>query len=452
MDEIGSGAQSLRAALFVDFDNIFISFENLDPEASRRFATQPGRWLAWFEKGAHACLEGAVPQPRRILVRRCYLNPLQFGRFRGDFTRAAFSVVDCPPLTSRGKTSTDIYMVMDALDALDHPTRFDEFIILSSDADFTPVLLRLRAHDRRSTILCTDLAAAAYKAACDWIVPHDTFFTDALGIEERSPLTPASAPSAPNDWEDMLPEVARVLREEVFTHGILPGRDLPPLFQRFPEFRNSSWFGYFSLKALTSRLVEITPEIAFTGDLQGEWSLVPKGRNGFTAEIADIKGRGELPSSQGAEGPDGEETSEELASFIRRIADLTGVPGLPPGDYAALYEAIADAVAESYGNLADLVRAVRDRCMAKGVSVSRTQVNFLLTGFRYHGYEIEGRTVEDLAHEWCRNVRTLCESAQLELTPAGMVMLEEWLLSERAAGDRKVDGQRSENDAPVTQP
>jgi hypothetical protein len=46
----------------------------------------------------------------------------------------------------------------------------------------------------------------------------------------------------------------------------------------------------------------------------------------------------------------------------------------------------------------------------------------------------------------------LCESAQLELSPAGMVMLEEWLLGERAAGNQNSDGQRSESDAPVTQP
>ena len=42
------------------------------------------------------------------------------------------------------KTGTDIHMVMDVLDTLEHRTRFDEFIVLSGDADFTPVLLRLR--------------------------------------------------------------------------------------------------------------------------------------------------------------------------------------------------------------------------------------------------------------------------------------------------------------------
>ena len=32
-------------------------------------------------------------------------------------------------------------MAVDILDAIAHPTGFEEFIILASDADFTPVLL-----------------------------------------------------------------------------------------------------------------------------------------------------------------------------------------------------------------------------------------------------------------------------------------------------------------------
>jgi uncharacterized LabA/DUF88 family protein len=52
-------------------------------------------------------------------------------------------VIDCPPLTSQNKNGADIRMVMDILDALNHQTRFNEFILLSSDADFTPLLTRL---------------------------------------------------------------------------------------------------------------------------------------------------------------------------------------------------------------------------------------------------------------------------------------------------------------------
>ncbi len=263
----------MRAALFVDFDNIFISFAELDERAAQRFATQPARWLAWFESGAHALGEDeAAPQPRRILVRRCYLNPVTFGRYRADYTRAAFTVVDCPPLTQRGKTSADVYMVMDVLDALEHKTAFDEFIILSSDADFTPVLLRLRAHDRRTTIIATNVAAAAYKAACDNIVHYEQFFEEALGIEAEAPATPELPP--PADFEPLLRRIARMLHDRVAANGPLSARDVPMVFSALPEFRNSNWFGCFSLRALMSRLLAFEPTLRLEGDPGGAWTFM----------------------------------------------------------------------------------------------------------------------------------------------------------------------------------
>ena len=44
-------------------------------------------------------------------------------------------------------------MTLDIADAIEHRTRFDKFVILSSDADFTPVALCLRAYDRITSIL-----------------------------------------------------------------------------------------------------------------------------------------------------------------------------------------------------------------------------------------------------------------------------------------------------------
>ena len=41
------------------------------------------------------------------------------------------------------------------------------FIILSGDADFTPVLIRLRAHARRTVIFANEFTAAPYTAICD---------------------------------------------------------------------------------------------------------------------------------------------------------------------------------------------------------------------------------------------------------------------------------------------
>ena len=86
---------------------------------------------------------------------------------RHHFLRAGFEVIDCPPLTAQLKNSSDIRMVMDVRDYLTHDTYFDEFIILSGDADFTPVLHRLRAHARRTVIFANDFTAAPYTAISD---------------------------------------------------------------------------------------------------------------------------------------------------------------------------------------------------------------------------------------------------------------------------------------------
>jgi uncharacterized LabA/DUF88 family protein len=80
--------------------------------------------------------------------------------YRHAFVRAGSEIIDCPPVTSHGKTSTDIYMGLDIVDLLQHGTRCDEFIVFSADADFKPVLRKLRRHDRRTSVLAIGLSAS----------------------------------------------------------------------------------------------------------------------------------------------------------------------------------------------------------------------------------------------------------------------------------------------------
>ena len=211
-------ASPVRSALFVDFDNVFGSLFHFSPNAANAFGTRPDTWLGFFEAGLHASGDPAAANllPRAVLSRRCYLNPdgyidparengrdgweaakaarignaepVQFRRFRNFFTRAGFTVVDCPRLTRGTKNSADIVMVMDIIDALEHPTRYDEFIILSADADFTPVLLRLREHDRRTAVFANRQAAAAYRAASDILIGEHDFMERALGLGTIRPV------------------------------------------------------------------------------------------------------------------------------------------------------------------------------------------------------------------------------------------------------------------------
>ena len=197
----------ILSAIFIDYDNIYLSLRRKNEDAARRFSKDAGLWLRALEEGRLVTANRPVmdDSPRRIVSIRCYGNPAprrnqndnttdmnSFSFVRHNFLRAGCEVVDCPPLTNQQKNAADIRMVMDLRDYLTHATYFDEFIILSADADFTPVLHRLRQHARRTVIYTNDHMAAAYTAICDGEVRESDFISLML---EGQPQADARAPA-----------------------------------------------------------------------------------------------------------------------------------------------------------------------------------------------------------------------------------------------------------------
>lgn len=173
----------VTCALYLDFDNIYSRLSESNPKAADEFTSHPYRWVKWLENHATKVLYGDYTR-RRILRKVCYINPDCYQQFRPAFIKSAFTVVDCPPLTSRGKTSTDIHLVMDCMDDLQHPTNFDEFMILSADSDFTPLLIRLVEHARRTIVLSIGYSSPAYISAASWRIREDWFIDQALSGNE----------------------------------------------------------------------------------------------------------------------------------------------------------------------------------------------------------------------------------------------------------------------------
>ena len=359
----------VRSALFVDFDNIYLGLQNEDPRAAEQFATHPGRWLRWLQQD----LPDDSRTGRKILSRRCYLNPSQFARFRPYFIRSAFEVVDCPPLTRGGKTSADIQMVMDIMDALSHVTRFEEFIILSGDADFTPVLLRLSRHDRRSVVLAAGPASAAYKAACDLLIDQDTFLEEAIGIGDGSPVRPGAD-------SELLQRIAAKVHERASANGELVATDLPGIFREFAEFTpDSNWLGFYSLRGMTSAVVNARRDLEM---VEGDPWRVRAGAPGQEgAESPEAMGLGYAPAldaqeslafgvAAGAEGGPAAEAAAGIGGADPAAGIGTGAGGRPQGVAAgggsgngstATFAGAAGTAAAS----PQLLRAIADKVHAR---------------------------------------------------------------------------------------
>jgi hypothetical protein len=96
-----------------------------------------------------------------------------------------------------------------------HDTYFDEFIILSGDADFTPVLIRLRAHARRTVIFANDFTAAPYTAISDGEVRESNLIELILAGELPAEGTLESAPATPSSRGGRIEDIRREILAEV---------------------------------------------------------------------------------------------------------------------------------------------------------------------------------------------------------------------------------------------
>ncbi|MGY1782094.1 NYN domain-containing protein [Geodermatophilus sp. SYSU D01036] len=401
-DAQGSAAhqRTYRSALYVDFDNLYSGLRLVDQDAASVFANDPGRLLAWLASGADD--EGVFR--RRFLVRDCYLNPQVYAGYRAQFVAAGFRVIDCPSLTQRGKSSADTHIVLDVVDALSHATRYDEFVICSADADFSPLMTKLRRHDRRTLMVAAGPYAAAYEAVCDSSIGPmqllEAFTTPA------APTASDEAPSPTGLTGDDLSTAAAAIRALVdASPAPLAGataahaglRAVPQIAARGWGQAGDGFAGF-----VRDRL----PELEFRRDASGGWVLDPR--------------RHALEPDPGEAQPD---------DVVARVCRVTRAPQLTKAQYAALFEHLA-AAARGNQALDRLAADVRERTTAAGEPVSRRAVNFVIQGLLYADTDLREAvpSPREMTYAWRKHLRTLCEQAGLELSREDEATLDRWVL------------------------
>ncbi|MBJ6724497.1 NYN domain-containing protein [Geomesophilobacter sediminis] len=362
-----SDATMIRSALFVDFDNIYLNFNNQDQDLAKAFATRPERWLRWLvESKPNVVVGGAVE--RRILIRRCYLNPSSFADFRPYFTKSAFEVIDCPPLTSRGKTSTDVHMVMDILETLHHYPSIDEFIILSGDADFTPVLIKLRKHDRRTSVLAAGYASPAYKASGDHVFDLDEFITAGIGfVELETEQQPLGSPATEANSPSIVQRIGARVHEVVQESGPVQAADLPRIFREFKEFgRDTNWLGFGTLRRLAVELVHASPKLVLIDD--DPWKI------GCAAP--EVESAGAEPAETAEPGLDAD-TKQRMEEFIIETVRSSSVPVVLAKMAYLLGMKFGSRVSESQWYGSGSFKALLAHLNLPGVEISTLSSGFL---------------------------------------------------------------------------
>lgn len=474
-------SDAILSAVFVDYDNIYLSLRRKNEEAARRFAKDTGRWLAALQSGELISNTSGSGQPvaRRMVMNRCYGNPVprrnqsdnstdmnSFPFVRQHFLRNGFEIVDCPPLTAQLKNSSDIKMVMDLRDFLTHETYFDEFIILSSDADFTPVLHRLRAHDRRTAIFANDHTAAPYTAIADAEVREadlislllgETIGADAPVAEitaetnetiaavvatkpSPEPLAAAEPVSAAPTQETVRAEIISVIAEEVRTAPApLP---LEAAAERATRILGhdltvgSQWGGFGSFIELLRaelpddvRLSSQNPPVLYDQSRLQRATATPAisaSPEPTVAATAEPEPFAEPGAEPGAE-PDAQASAEAIQRSIARIHDASQVPPLSPPDYRVLFEEMAAEITENDLQGVQTINNVDRRVQLRGIQIARENIRFALdvVGEADPWFE-QGASTDKFAGRFRNFVIQRCETQGLELDKDEIDLIDAW--------------------------
>lgn len=410
-------SNDILSALFVDFDNIYLGLRDQDPSLAKTFATKPMQWLEWMIQSI--AYEGA-DEPglrRRIAVRRCYLNPKSFGEFRPYFMNAAFETIDCPALTHSGKTSADVHMVLDIVESLSHDVGYDEYIILSADADFTPVLMKLRKWGRKTVVLAIGNSSPAYRAASEFVISQDMFIEDALGgVEITAPKPRRGAAKEKRGDKEGRDKYAEYLvqRVQASPEPLALGRLATELRKRFPELMDG-WRGASSFRG-------------FLQSLDFQPLLVSEKNPGylFDPNLHSDPAKGDEIESWG----DDAEGDGALQALVEKISDLTDTPAFPPATYRFIFEAIANEVNANGFQLSVVERSVRDKCRDQGLPVSRSTINYIVYGIGAARRQLKrgGEKPEELARIFLRRTQDVIDRAQIVLSDKEQKLLEQWLV------------------------
>lgn len=437
----------MKSALFLDFDNVYSGLRKLDPASADRFARQPMRWVEWLLNDLPAPEHAPDGARRRLLVRRVYLNPQVYQRYRPAFNHAGFEIIDCPAMTSEGKTSTDIHMVLDMVDLLQHEVHVDEFIVFSADADFTPVLRKLRRWDRRTTVLAVGFPSAAYRASADLLIDQDVFVRDAVGRSDddvlvRGPLaspTPSPTPSptanpsphptllaptlaapAPPVSDEAVAEglrrvVALVQAEVARAERPVPLARLASQALREHAWLGDDWHGAGNFR----RFLESLP----LDGLVLDWSH----SGGHVLDAARMTA---VPMHAVADLPTADWGLDATTlAQIRQVHNNTNVPLISPRAFRGLMDAIVADVADTPFQLSDTGKRVRDRCRSAGLDINREQVNWVLRGLLLSGHEFgQGRDdVPTLSYKLVGHLINLCRREQMPMEDVQASVLQRWV-------------------------
>lgn len=203
----------------------------------------------------------------RIIIKRAYADWSASNSNRDQLLKLGVDPIHLLRSTSGGKNSSDIKLVVDAIDLL-HSSPVDIFVIVSSDSDFVPLINRLRVAGK--TVFG---AGEQTKATQSLIIACDRYI-----YLDKKPNPNTGTKSQTNNetqYEDL---IRRAVTSSVDEDGSVPGSKLHSTMQRMDPSFDYKTLGFSTFtKFLMKHLDNVT-------DLK---VVRPKGPGDVTVQLVD---------------------------------------------------------------------------------------------------------------------------------------------------------------------
>jgi uncharacterized LabA/DUF88 family protein len=163
--------QEERIALFLDYENLALGAR--DHLGGMTFDLRP--------------IADALAERGRVVVRRAYADWSYFDEDRRMLTRSHVELIDIPQrMGASRKNAADIKMAVDALELAFERDYITTFVFGTGDSDFTPLVHKLRALNRRVIgVGIENSTSALLPPACDEFLYYDRL----EGVEAPPPKT-----------------------------------------------------------------------------------------------------------------------------------------------------------------------------------------------------------------------------------------------------------------------
>jgi len=118
-----------------------------------------------------------------IVTKKAYCDWERYRNLKDGLHEAAFELIEIPHVRQSGKNSSDIRMVVDALDLCYTKSHISTFVIISGDSDFSPLVSKLRENNKTVVgIGVKNSSSDLLVANCDEFL----FYDDMVREEETS--------------------------------------------------------------------------------------------------------------------------------------------------------------------------------------------------------------------------------------------------------------------------